>query len=78
MSRSRKKVSISTLNSRTMKLWKRSVNKIIRHRAKQLLRTTTDFDSLVMPIQNDGGTLWDSPRDGGGVPRNVNVIINTI
>lgn len=66
MSRSRKSVSISTMNAGSMKWWKRSVNKTVRHRAKQLLRTIGDFDELIIPVQNDGGTLWDSPRDGRG------------
>ena len=66
MSRSRKNVSIPTYKSKSMHLWRRSVNKIVRARSKQLLRTTVDFDNLIMPVQNDGGTLWDSPRDGRG------------
>lgn len=66
MSRSRKSVSIPTYKSKSMRLWRRSVNKIVRARAKQLLRTTVDFDNLIMPVQNDGGDYYNSPRDGGG------------
>lgn len=51
MSRSRKSVSIPTYKSKSMRLWRRSVNKIVRARAKQLLRTTVDFDNLIMPVQ---------------------------
>jgi len=66
MSRSRKKVSISTINAGSMKWWRRSVNKILRSRSKQLLRTCRDYDALIMPVIDEAGTLWDSPRDGRG------------
>lgn len=66
MSRSYKSVSIPTGKSKSGKLFKRTVNKGIRHNAKIAIQTCTDYDQLIIPVQNDILTMYDSPTDGRG------------
>lgn len=63
MSRSRKKVSIPTINAGSMKWWKTYVNKSVRHRAKQAINTCQDFDNLIILVPDDVGSIWTSPKE---------------
>jgi phosphoribosylformylglycinamidine (FGAM) synthase-like amidotransferase family enzyme len=65
MSRSKRKFPVGAFcNAGSMKLWRRSVNKRLRHNCKQKLNTCRDWDSLILPVIDEDGNMYDSPKDG--------------
>jgi hypothetical protein len=47
-----------------MKLWKRGANKKLRSKAKQILHTQEDWDTLLIPHRDEVDNRWNSPMDG--------------
>ena len=63
MSRSRKRTPISGITSAKSEKWdKRACNKVIRLRAKKLLRR--DNDEYLDPLPNECRNAWSMAKDG--------------
>ena len=64
MSRSYKKEPYYSCNAGSFKSWKQIVNSTYRSRCKQRIYNCKDWDELLLPIIDECGNFWNSPKDG--------------
>jgi hypothetical protein len=63
MSKSYKKNPFFSCRVGSFKSWKQEINRTYRTKCKQLINNCKDWDNLIIPIIDEVGNFYNSPKD---------------